>query len=60
MHTQLLDEFLVLVELLQSLDVHEGQVVGLGLVAMQLVAQDAHLHRRTRHVAQPVLQAKLP
>merc|ERR1711879_921812 len=42
--SQFLDKLLVLVELLEVVLVHAGQVVGLGLVAVNLVTQDAHLH----------------
>lgn len=40
--TEFLDQLLVLVELLQSLNVHVGQVSGFGLIAVLLVSQDAH------------------
>lgn len=49
---QLLHQLLVLVELLQRLGIHEGHVVGLGLVAVLLVAQNAHLHLRPWDVLQ--------
>lgn len=51
---QLLHQLLVLVELLQSFGVHEGHVVGLGLVAMLLVTEDAHLHLWPRNELQPL------
>merc|ERR1711894_573502 len=38
--SQFLDQLLVLVELLQSLDVHTGQVVSLSLITMLLISQD--------------------
>lgn len=50
---QLLHQLLVLVQLLQSLGIHEVDVVGLGFVAMLLIAKDAHLHLGTRNVLQP-------
>ena len=40
--TQFLDQFLVLVELLEGLDVHVGHVGGFSLITMLLVSQDAH------------------
>ena len=40
--TQLLDQFLILVEFLQSLDVHVGDIHSLGLITMLLVPQNTH------------------
>lgn len=42
LHTKLLDQLFVLVELLKSLDVHVWQFSGFGLVTVLLVSQDAH------------------
>lgn len=42
LRTELLDQFLVLVELLESLDVHVWQLGSFGLVTVLLVSQDAH------------------
>ena len=39
---QLPHQLLVLVQLLQVLDGHEGDVVGLGLIAMLGISKDAH------------------
>lgn len=50
---QLLHQLLVLVQLLQRLGVHERHFGRLRLVAMLLVAQDAHLHLWLRDVLQP-------
>ena len=36
--TELLDQFLVLVKFLESLSIHAGQVVSLGLIAVLLVS----------------------
>jgi hypothetical protein len=47
---ELFDEFLVLVELLECLDVHERDVVCLGLIAMDLVAKNAYLQLGARNV----------
>jgi len=44
---------IVLVQLLEGLGIHEVNVVGLGLVAMLLIAKDAHLHLGTGDVLQP-------
>lgn len=41
---QLLHQFLVFVQLFQVVGVHVRDIVGLSLVAMLLIAQDAHLH----------------
>ena len=51
--TQLLNELLVLVQLLEGISVHEGDFVGLGLVAMLLVAEHAHPHLGAGDVLQP-------
>lgn len=50
---QLLHQLLVLVQLLQSLGIHEGHTGGLGLIAMLLVSQNAHLHLGLGDVLQP-------
>ena len=42
--TQLLDELLVLVQLLESLNIHARQFVGLGFITMLLISKDAHPH----------------
>lgn len=51
---QFLHQLLVLVEFLQSFSVHVGNVIGLGLVAMLLVTEDADLHLWPRNVLQPL------
>lgn len=55
---QFLNQLLVLVQLLQSFGIHELDAVGLGLIAMLLVTQNAHLHLGTGDVLQPVSQMK--
>jgi hypothetical protein len=50
--TQLLDELLVLVELLQVIDSHVVKTDSLGLVHMGSISQNAHLHLGTRNVGQ--------
>ena len=40
--TQLLDQFFILVEFFQRLDVHVGDIHSLGLITMLLVPQDTH------------------
>lgn len=55
-YTQILDKFLVLIQLLQSLSIHEGKVIGLGLITVLLVTQNAHLHARTGDMLQPGVQ----
>lgn len=50
--TQLLDELLVLVELLQVLHAHGVDAHGLGLLAVPVVAQHADLHLWPRRVRQ--------
>lgn len=52
--TELLDQLLVLVELLQSLDVHVGHVSSFGLVTVLLVSQDAHRELGPGESLQPV------
>lgn len=47
---QFLDQLLVLVQLLQSFSIHEFNAVGLGLITMLLVTQNAHLHLGTGDV----------
>lgn len=42
LRTELLDHFFVLVELLESLDVHVWQLSCFSLVTVLLVSQDAH------------------
>ena len=49
---QLLDELLVLVQLLQVVCVHARNVAGVGLVAVLLVTEHAHLHLGLGHVLQ--------
>mmetsp|Transcript_2639 Transcript_2639/g.5979 ORF Transcript_2639/g.5979 Transcript_2639/m.5979 type:complete len:247 (+) Transcript_2639:252-992(+) len=49
---EFLDEFLVLVEFLECLDVHEVDARLARLLAVHSVAQDAHLHPRTGHMRQ--------
>lgn len=56
---QLLHQLLVLVELLEGFGVHEWDIVGLGLVAMLLITENAHLHLWTRNVLQPAKGSKL-
>lgn len=51
--TQFLDEFLVLVELLECLYIHTRDPRGLGLVTVGGVAQHTHLELGTRDVTQP-------
>ena len=51
---QLLDELLLLVQLLEVLGTHEGNSLGLRLIAVLLVAEHAHGELGTRHVSQPV------
>ena len=48
--TELLDQLLVLVELLEALNVHRLDVGLLGLVDVLGITQDAHLHARARHM----------
>ena len=48
--TELLDQLLVLVELLEALHVHRLNVGLLGLVDVLGITQDAHLHARARHM----------
>ncbi len=50
--TELLDELLVFVELLQSLGVHVGDAVRVRLVDMLLVTEHADLHLRAGQVLQ--------
>lgn len=52
--TQFLDQFLVLVEFLQSFGIHTWDVVGLGLITMLLITKDADGHLRAGDVPQPV------
>lgn len=42
LHTELLNKLFVLVQLLQSLDVHVWQVSSFRLIAVLLVSQNAH------------------
>lgn len=51
--TQVLDQFLVLVKLLQSFNIHEWDVVGLGLITMLLVSQNTDLHVGARDMLEP-------
>ena len=51
---KLFDELLLLVQLLEVLGTHEGDSLGLGLVAVLLVTEHAHGELGTRHVSQPV------
>jgi hypothetical protein len=51
-HTQLLDQLLVLLQLLQVLDAHLVHADLLGLLAMLVVSKHAHLHLRPRGVGQ--------
>ena len=48
--TELLDQLLVLVELLEALHVHRLNVGLLGLVDVLGITQDAHLHARAWHM----------
>ena len=57
LHTQLLDLFLILVELLKVILVHVGQIVGLSLIAVDLVTQDTHLHLWLRGITKPAKTA---
>ena len=50
--TQLLDELLVLVELLERISVHVRQVEGLGLVHVVGIDEDADLHLGAGDVGQ--------
>merc|ERR1719264_631893 len=52
--SELLDQLLLLVELFEVIGTHEGNSLGLGLIAVLLVAEHAHGELRTRHVSQPV------
>lgn len=52
--TKLLDQFLVLVELLESISVHTGNTSYLGLVTVRSIAKYTHLELGTRNVPQPV------
>ena len=54
--TQLLDEFLVLVELLECLDVHAWDAISLGLITVRGITQHTHLKLRTRNVTKPRIQ----
>lgn len=56
---QLLHQLLVLVELLESVGVHAGEAVGLGLVAMLLITQDADGELGTGSVLQPIEKKNL-
>jgi hypothetical protein len=58
MLTQLLDELLVLVELLQGFGVHGGNAVRLSLVTMLLVTKNANAHLGARDVLQPKFRDK--
>ena len=51
--SQLLHLLLVLVQLLQVVGGHAGQVLALGLVAVGLVSQDAHAELLAGNVLQP-------
>lgn len=51
--TQLLHKLLVLVKLLQSLGIHARKIVGIGLIAMLLISQDAYFHSRPGDVLKP-------
>ena len=51
--TQVLDQFLILVQLLQGFSIHERQVVCLGFIAMLLVTQDADLHGWAGNMLEP-------
>ena len=51
--TQLLNELLVLVQLLQSLGIHAFDVVGLGFIAVLLVSQNADGHLRSGNIPEP-------
>ena len=51
--TQLFDEFLVLVELLEGLNIHAWDTISLGLVTVRGVTQHTHLELRTRNVTKP-------
>merc|ERR1719151_154313 len=50
--SELLDQLLLLVELFEVIGTHEGNSLGLGLIAVLLVAEHAHGELRTRHVSQ--------
>ena len=56
MRTQPLDEFLVLVELLESLYIHAGDTISLGLVAVRGIPQHTHLELGPRNVAKPTAE----
>ena len=49
---QLLDEFFILVQLLESFGIHTFDVVGLGFIAMLLITEDADGHLGARDVTQ--------
>lgn len=53
LHTELLDQLLVLVELFESLDVHVWQVSGFGLITVLLVSQKTHGELRPGESLQP-------
>lgn len=56
MLTQLLDKLLVLVQLLEVISRHAGNVVLLSLVNVHLVTKDTDLHVGLWDVLQPVRQ----
>lgn len=53
LHTKLLDQLFVLVQFLQSLNIHVWQISSFGLIAMLLVSQDAHREFWPRESLQP-------
>lgn len=53
LHTKLLDQLFVLVELLESLNVHVRQVSSLGLITVLLVSQNADGELRPGESPQP-------
>ena len=54
--TQLLDEFLVFVELFECLNIHAWDAIGLGLITVRGITQHTHLELRTRNVTKPRIQ----
>ena len=56
---QLLDQFLLLVQLLEVISAHEGDVLGLGLIAMVLITENANAELWAGNVTQPVKKLKL-
>ena len=50
---QLLDELLLLVQLLEVVSAHEIDSLGLGLIAMVLISDDAHGELGHGHVTEP-------